>query len=114
MSGECKAARFSIDSERGNVVGALIAGIKKTSRRIDVKTPRIVAAGPFLRHEGERSILTHRKDRDSIVKTIAHVHEPSVGGDHDLGSKTAPGKSRRKAGDGLPCRQSSFRGVVVK
>src|SRR5207253_1962358 len=114
MAGEGQAARFAIHAEGGDVVAALIAGVKELAGGVEVKAARVVPPRPFLTHEGQPAVFADGEDPNAVVQAVARIDEPAISGNQYLGAEIAAGESRRQAGDGLPRGEPSLPGVVVE
>ena len=114
MAGEGQAALFAVHAEDGEVVGALIAGVKEPAGGVEIEAARIVAARPFLPDVSQDAGAADGKDRDAVVQTVARIEEPAIGRNHDLRAEIAAGESGRQGGDGLPRGQPPLGGIVVK
>src|SRR4051794_40544386 len=55
VPGEAKTPCLLIHPESGDVVGPLIARIKKRARRVEREAARVIAARPFFADKSERS-----------------------------------------------------------
>ena len=103
-----------VDAEDRDVVRPLVARVEERPRRIETEAAGIIAPGPFLADEGQRSRVTDGKHRDAVVQAVARIDKPAIGGNHDLRAEVAPGKPRWEAGDGLPRTQPAGGPLVVK
>src|ERR1039457_6030339 len=81
LTGERQGSVLAVYPKRSDGVGSLIAGVKKVTRGIDVKTAGIVPPSPFLAGERQRSGRTNGEPRDAVVQTIGCIQESSVRGD---------------------------------
>lgn len=114
MAGEDQASGFAIRPEDGDVVAALIAGVKELAGGIEIEAARIVPARPFLTNEGELTGFTDGKDPNAVVQAVARIDEPAIGADQDPGAEITAGESGRQAGDRLPRCQPSVGRIVVE
>ena len=94
MAREIQAARFAIHAEDGDVVAPLIAGVKELAGGIEIEAARVVPARPFISDEGQFSGFANREDPNAVVRAVARIDEPAIGGNHDLGAKITAGKPR--------------------
>src|SRR6266513_5059229 len=114
MAGEGQAARFAIHAEGGDVVAALVAGVKEVAGGVEVEAARVVPARPFLAHEGQPAVFAHGEDPNAVVYAVAGIDEPAISGNQDFRAEIAAGESGRQAGARLPSRQPPLRGIVVE
>ena len=114
MACEGQSACAAIDTEHRDVVPSLIAGIKESAGRIEVKAARIVSMSPFLRDEGQLPSFANREYPNTVVQTVARIDEPAIVRDQDLSGEITAGESGRQAGDSLPVGQPSVYCIVVE
>src|SRR2546423_14013845 len=83
MAGEGQAARFAIHAEGGDVVAALIAGVKELAGGVEVEAARVVPPRPFLAHEGQPAVFADGEDPNAVVqsggRTERTSHRPKHG-----------------------------------
>ena len=113
LARKSKGSRLAVDSEGGNGVGALVAGVEEVPRRINVEAARVVAASPLLAAEGQHARRADGKPRDGIVQPVGSVEEFAACGNHDLRSIIRAHKALGQAGYCLFLGQPSARRVIV-
>ena len=73
MAGEFKAAGLAIHLEDSDVVGALVAAIKKLASGVEVEAARIIPSCPFFPYEREVAVWANGKDPDAVVQPVARI-----------------------------------------
>src|SRR2546429_3659229 len=114
MASEGQAARFAIHAEGGDIVAALIAGVKELAGGVEVEAARVVPARPLLAHEGQPAVFADGENPNAVVQAVARIDEPAINGNQELRAENTAGESRRQAGDRLPRCKPSPPGVVVE
>src|SRR5438309_9381993 len=79
MAREGQAARFAIHAEGGDIVAALITGVKELGGGGDVEAARVVAARPVLAHEGQPAATADGENPNAVVQPVAPLDEPAIG-----------------------------------
>lgn len=73
MAGKAQATRFGIHAEDGEIVAALITGVKEPAGGVEIEAPRIVTSGPFLPGVSQGAGDADGKYRDAVVQTVAGI-----------------------------------------
>ena len=78
MAGKFEAAGLAIYLEDGDVIGALITGVKEQAGGVEVEAARIIPSRPFFPYEREVAVSAHGKDPDAVVQPVARIDKLSI------------------------------------
>src|SRR2546430_12299355 len=92
MAGEGQAARFAIHAEGGDVVAALIAGVKELAGGVEVEAARVAPPRPFLAHEGQPAVFADAEDANAVVQAGGPIAEPAITRHQQLRAENSAGQ----------------------
>ena len=78
VSRKCDLATLLIDAKRREVIGALVARIKKITGRCESEAAWVVPSSPFVGKECQLASIANAKDPDAVVQSISDVDESPV------------------------------------
>jgi len=79
MTSEGECAFVAIDAEHRNVIRSLVAHIKELACGIEIEAARIIPTRPFVRDEGQFTVLADCEYSNAVMQSVARVDEAAIG-----------------------------------